>query len=186
MVGLALCQPAAAQELLIDPGAAHLRRDLQQLEQELRTSPESVDQGDVNRVRRALVREGRGVAFTPEQARINRRLDRIQGAVARRQLEEELPAPTESARGDPLPSTYGGGAPLPSMRRVLVMTEHLLDSAEEGLGDGRVHQAASDHATARGILDGAGAADGALVAEIDRLQARMLSLEDRLGTPKQD
>lgn len=179
---LALLQttPARAQDLLIDPGAAHLRRDMRQLQQQLRTSPESV-QGEINRVRRNLIRESRGVYFTPEQARINRGLNQLESEVARQRLEEEPPSPLVPPRGDDLPSSYGDDAPLPSMRRELTLTGRLLDRAEEGLAEGRVSQAASDLATARSFLGSTVAEDNPLAAEVGQLQARMQNLERRLA-----
>ncbi|MEK0082222.1 hypothetical protein [Benzoatithermus flavus] len=165
----------AQQDDLLDPGAAQLQRELRSL-QNRGPSPGSGMQLD--RARRELLRQGGGVYFTPEQARINRELGRL-----RRDLEQRAPPPAQKPPALPdegLPRSYGRNQDdaLPSTTRQGLFTAgRLVDRAEAAFRAGRVQQARSDLAAARGFLgDGAGG-DAALA----RLRARIDGLETRLA-----
>jgi hypothetical protein len=180
-----LAGEAAAQgrSSLTDPGTAHLRRDLRSRGNRAGSGSPGADV-DLQRARRELLRQGRGVYFTPEQARIDRELNRLRrGQVPPGQ---KLPPELEEPPNEPLPRSYGEDGPLPSMRRGLVTATRLLDRAEAALTAGRPVQARSDLASARGFLDGV-PADAADTAE-DRaaLRGRMDGLEARLATAEAD
>jgi hypothetical protein len=180
-----LAGEAAAQgrSSLTDPGTAHLRRDLRSLGNRAGSGSPGADV-DLQRARRELLRQGRGVYFTPEQARIERDLDRLRRAQPL--PGQKLPPAPAQPQNEPLPRSYGEDGPLPSMRRGLVTATRLLDRAEAALTAGRPVQARSDLASARGFLDGV-PADAADTAE-DRaaLRGRMDGLEARLATAEAD
>jgi hypothetical protein len=164
--------PAAAQQRsLIDPGDAHLRRELRSLENRSGASPGGA-QLQLDRAQRELLRQGRGVRFTPEQGRAARQLDRLEAEQRDRRLapaREPVPVPpTENE----LPSSVDAHGPLPSMRGGLATAGMLADRAEAALAAGRTRQARSDLATARGFLDG-GEGLGDLEARIEDLEARI-------------
>jgi hypothetical protein len=166
---------ALAQDSLIDPEAAHLRRSLRDLE----NRPAAGADLELQRARRDLIRAGRGVYFTPEQGRIDRALDQL--SRERRRVEPPPPPTTLQPRGDPLPSSYGEDAPLPSMRRELATLGRLLSRAEEGLSAGRLRQVRSDLAAARGMLAGLAPDDADPPGTLARLQAQAAAIETRLA-----
>lgn len=174
LLAVLLAGPGAAQpqRSLIDPGTARLQRDLRSLQNR---SPSLGRDLDLSRARRDLLREGRGGYFTPDQARINRELERLRRAPRR-------PAPPDAGptvlMEEELPRSYGEVDGLPSTTsQGLLTAERLVGRAEAALRDGRAGQARSDLATARGFLAGrAGddaAARAALTARIDRLEATL-------------
>jgi hypothetical protein len=142
--------PASAQARdLTDPGAAQLRRELRSLDNRIDTRPRGGGL-QLDRARRELIRQGRGVAFTPEQARIDRELDRLEGEL-RRSEEEPRPEPTSPPRSE-LPRSYDAPTTSPGGSNNLVTATRLLNRAERALAAGRVVQAQSDLAAARGFL----------------------------------
>lgn len=176
LASLGLGGAALAQNSLIDPDTAHLRRSLRSLENRPATGTDL----ELQRTRRDLIRAGRGVYFTPEQGRIDRALDRL--SRERRRIEPPAPPTTLEPRGDRLPSSYAEDAPLPSMRRELATLGRLLSRAEEGLSAGRVRQARSDLAAAQGMLAGLAPDDADPPGMLARLQAQAAAIETRLAS----
>ena len=187
-------QPAGAQQRsLIDPGDARLRRELRSLENRLETSPRGAGL-QLDRARRDLIREGRGVDFTPEEARIDRGLDRVRRELQQRERpdlrEPRLPAPGGERRlprsyaGEPpdggLPLSYSEGASsiAPGGSNNLVTVARLLNRADTALGAGRAAQAQSDLAAARGFLSQV-EPDGPMAERRAQLQSRLADLEQR-------
>ena len=176
----AMLGDAAAQgrSSLTDPGTAHLRRDLRSLGNRAGSGSPGGDV-DLQRTRRELLRQGRGVYFTPEQARIDRELNRLRRGQAL--PGQKLPPELEVLPNEPLPNSYGNDGPLPSMRRGLGTATRLLDRAEAALAAGRPTQAQSDLASARGFLGGVPADATGLTAERAALQDRMDGIVARLA-----
>lgn len=148
-----LAEPAAAQQRsLIRPGDAQLRRELRSLEgQAARAAPGTDLQ--LQRSRRELVARSRGVALSPEAARIDRGLDQVGRDLQRRRLQA-APSPTGPVvTTTPLPASFREGNPLPSFDPALTLGR-LLGRAEQATSLGRPAQARSDLATARALLAG--------------------------------
>jgi hypothetical protein len=190
------CRPAGAQERsLIDPGEARLRRELRSLENRLETSPRGADV-QLDRARRDLIRQSRGVDFSPDEARLDRSLDRLGRELRRR--ERVAPRPTrpdlrggdgggdlprsyaDQPRGDGLPRSYGDEGPstAPGGSNNLVAVAQLLNRAESALDAGRAAQARSDLAAARGFL-GEVRPEPPVAERRAKLQGRLESLEQR-------
>ena len=145
------CRPAGAQERsLIDPGEARLRRELRSLENRLETSPRGADV-QLDRARRDLIRQSRGVDFSPDEARIDRSLDRLGRELRRRERAAPRPARpdlprggggdgdlprsyADEPRGDGLPRSFAneGRSVAPSGSNNLVAAARLLNRAELG------------------------------------------------------
>jgi hypothetical protein len=188
------CGPAGAQERsLLDPGEARLRRELRSLENRLETSPRGAGL-QLDRARRDLIRQSRGVDFSPDEARIDRSLDRLGRELRRReraaprQTRPDLPRAgddlprsyADQPRGDGLPRSYGDEGPstAPGGSNNLVAVAQLLNRAESALDGGRTAQARSDLAAARGFL-GEVLPESPVAERRATLQARLESLEQR-------
>jgi hypothetical protein len=169
--------PVAAQQpgSILDPGAAHLRRELRSLENR---GPSLGRDLDLSRARRDLLRQGQGGYFTPEQALIGRELER-QRREGRRSVPHGPKGPTVPFEEE-LPRSYGEDLGLPSsVGRGLSTAGRLVDRAEAALRDGRPGQARSDLSTARTFLPTG--SSGADAQEFARLKARIDGLETRLA-----
>lgn len=169
---------SAQQRSLIDPDTAQLRRELRSIEGRLESSPQGA-RIQLNRTRRALIREGRGVSFTPEQGRIARDLDRLGREL--RQVEREprrevREVPTENT----LPRSYDDPPRASGGSNNLVTVARLLTRAEAALERGRTVQAQSDLSAARGFLGGVRPEPPAAKRRAD-LERRLQDLEERVA-----
>jgi hypothetical protein len=181
---LALTVPAAAQPLgapdqpLITPEDAHQLRELRSIERRSVTDPAGAAR-DAGAASRRVVRDAKGVDFTPEQARVYRQLHRLRAV----EPGPEGAAASPREVGDPLPSSYDDrGAPLPSMRDPLRTAGLLLDRAEGNIADGRVASARSDLSLAESelaIIEGSGAA-GDRAEAMATAKGRLAALRQRL------
>jgi hypothetical protein len=191
------CRPAGAQERsLIDPGEARLRRELRSLENRIETSPRGADV-QLDRARRDLIRQSRGVDSSPDEARIGRSLDRLGRELRRReraaprQTRPDLPrggddlprSYADEPRSDGLPRSYAdeGSSIAPGGSNNLVAVVRLLNRAESALDGGRAAQARSDLSAARGFL-GEVRPEAPVAERRAALQGRLESLEQRAAT----
>lgn len=157
---------------------AYLQRQLRTLDRST-TSPGSADIL-LRRTQRDLVSQGRGVYLTPEQARVQRDLDRIGRDLQRGQIDAATGQPPAQPRGERLPGTIDDDAALPSFGGTVTLGR-LVGRAETAMAEGRPGQARSDIATARslvGAVDPSSPEDGRALLD---LQARMSSIEQRLA-----
>jgi hypothetical protein len=169
--------PAAAQERsLIDPGEAQLQRQVRSLENRASGGPGAELQ--LRRARQDLIRESRGVFFTPEEARIDRDLRRIGRDLRRRPTTAAEPPPelTESE----LPKSYEAEPPRSGRHGSVVTVTRLLNRAENALEANRPGQARSDLSTARGFLDDLDPKAPATRDAYAKLQARLEGLRKRI------
>jgi hypothetical protein len=121
------------------------------------------------------------VAFTPEQARLNRSLDQV-GRQLRQERTSRVGVPARPATTEePLPSSYGTDQPLPSFNRSATVGR-LVGRAETAIVEGRPDQARSDLATARSLLVGVDPTDPDGGTQLASIQARMTAIEARLGS----
>jgi hypothetical protein len=188
------CRPAGAQERsLLDPGEARLRRELRSLDNRIETSPRGAGL-QLDRARRDLIRQSRGVEFSPDEARIDRSLDRLgrelrrRERVAPRQARPDLPRAgddlprsyADEPQGDGLPRSYADEGPstAPGGSNNLVAAAQLLNRAESALDGGRAAQARSDLAAARGFL-GEVRPEPPVAGRRAALQGRLENLERR-------
>lgn len=176
---LLLPQPIGAQtreRLLIDPDAAHARRDVRRIERQLLADPEAVP-GDLGRVRNDIRRQRLGAGLDSGPLQLERRLDAAEREAARRRLDRPQPEAPGQPRENELPSSYGdAAAPLPSMNRTLSTIGGLLDRAEEAMAAGRGAQATSDLSTAKALLAGLEPADDVPAESLASLERRLTSL----------
>jgi hypothetical protein len=176
-------QPAAQQRSLTGSGSlagdAYLERQLRSLEHRDAGSTGGDASLQLQRARRDLVRQSRGVAFTPEQARINRGLDRVGRNLQRQNLDATAVQPLARPRGDLLPSTVGEDQPLPSFGGTVTLGR-LVNRAEAALANGRPGQARSDLATARSLMGSVDTTSPENSRALDGLQARMADIEVKL------
>lgn len=173
---LATGTASAQQRSLIDPDTAQLRRELRSIEGRLERSPRGA-RLQLDRARRELIREGRGVSFTPEQGRIARDLDRL-GRELRRVEREPSREPREVPTGNNLPRSYDDPPRSSGGSNNLVTVARLLTRAETALERGRTVQAQSDLAAARGFLGGVRAEPPAATRRAE-LERRLQDLEER-------
>jgi hypothetical protein len=167
---------SAQQRSLIDPDTAQLRRELRSIEGRLESSPRSA-RIQLNRARRALIREGRGVSFTPEQGRIARDLDRL-GRELRQVEREPRREPRDRPIENNLPRSYDDPPTASGGSNNLVTVTRLLIRAEAALEQGRTVQAQSDLAAARGFLGGVRPEPPAATRRAE-LERRLQDLEER-------
>jgi hypothetical protein len=157
---------------------AYLQRQLRTLERGA-TSPESAEIL-LQRTQRDFTSRSRGVYLTPEQARAQRDLDRIErdlrGAPGR-VATTPLPA---RPRGERLPGTIDDVGALPSMGGTVTLGR-LVGRAESALADGRPQQARSDLAAARSLIGGASAGSPEEAAALTEIEARMDAVERTLA-----
>jgi hypothetical protein len=182
-VALLLAGAAVAQQRSLTgsgglAGDAYLQRQLRSLER--RDGSVGGASLQLQRARRDLVRQSGGVAFTPEQARINRGLDRVGRELQRRDLDASAAQPLARPRGDPLPSTIGEDQPLPSFGGTVTLGR-LVNRAEAALANGRPVQARSDLAAARSLVGSVDATSPETSRDLDALQARMAAVEAQLS-----
>ncbi len=174
--------PSAAQQSgSIKPNDAYMWRQLRSLEGQMRTSPDSAAL-QLQRTRRELLQQSHGGAFTPEQLRINRDLDRIGRELQQERTRAGNVPSRPDTRSEPLPSSYATHQPLPSFHRAATVGR-LLDRAETALAQGGRAQAQSDLSTARDLMAGVTAADVGGDKELAALQARMGTVQARLAAP---
>jgi hypothetical protein len=180
----AVTAPAALAQapLPIDPQAGRYRRELREIERRAVTDPGAAAR-QAAATRRRLVGESGGVAFTPERARIDRELGRLESAPP---APDRPPAPPAADGGPELPSSFSDDSEtLPSLTREIRLVTRLLDRAARGLEAGDAPSVGSDLATARASL--AGLRPAAPAAEIEPLATRLEGLEQRLaGLPPGD
>lgn len=157
---------------------AYLQRQLRSLERG-GTSPES-DAILLRRTQRDLNTQSRGVYLSPNQARIQRDLDRVGRDLRREQLDAATAQSPARPRGERLPGSIDDAAVLPSFGGTVTLGR-LVGRAESAIAEGRRVQARSDLATARSLVaavDPSSPEDG---RELIDLQARMTDLERLLA-----
>ncbi|MDX6751602.1 hypothetical protein SH611_17490 [Geminicoccaceae bacterium 1502E] len=138
---------AGAQDPL-DPRESQVRRQIRSLENRAVTDPVGAGFA-ADAVRRELLRGSGGGDFTPEQRRLERRLERV-----RRPLPPPAAGQEHAPSGEKLPFSAGAGqAPLPASSEPLAIVRRLLARAADGVEAGRMAQARSDLAAAAGELD---------------------------------
>lgn len=175
-----LAGPGAAQQQGLTANDAYMQRQLRSLEGSVRSSPDSAAL-QLQRARRDLIQQSRGLAFTPEQARLNRSLDQV-GRQLRQERTSVVGVPPRPATTEvSLPSSYGTDQPLPSFNRSATLGR-LVGRAETAVVEGRPAQARSDLATARSLMMGVEPTDSDGGTELTSIQARMIALEARLGS----
>jgi hypothetical protein len=164
------------------PGAAgsdaYLQRQLRSLEAG-GTSLESMNI-QLRRAQRDLITQSRGVAFTPEQARIDRGLDRVGRELHRQQINALTAQQPALPRGERLPGSIDDRAPLPSFGGTPTLGR-LVGRAETALTEGRRDQARSDVATARSLVDAVDSSSAEARRALTDLEARMTAIEAQLG-----
>jgi hypothetical protein len=165
---------SAQQPSLINPSDAQMRRELRSLEGQVGSSALGTDL-QLQRARRDLVSRSRGVALTPEAARIDRGLDQVGRDLQRQDLDAAQPTAPSPPRAEPLPTSYREGVPLPSIDAATTVGR-LLGRAEQAIGEGRAAQARSDLATAHSLMTGLDASAPVAAA----LQTRITAVEARL------
>ena len=89
--------------------------------------------------------------LTPEQARIQRDLDRVGRDLQREQVDAATAQPPARPRGERLPGTIDDAAALPSFGGTVTLGR-LVGRAESAMAEGRPVQARSDIATARSLV----------------------------------
>ncbi len=156
---------------------AYLQRQLRTLERG-GTSPESAAIL-LRRTQRDLNTQSRGVYLSPNQARIQRDLDRVGRDLRREQLDAATAQPPVRPRGERLPGSIDDEAVLPSFGGTVTLGR-LVGRAESAMAEGRRGQARSDLATARSLVaavDPTSPEDGRALAD---LQSRITDLEWQL------
>jgi hypothetical protein len=188
LVSLALVMPAlsaAAQQGSLTGGRpapagsdAYLQRQLRTIER-ARSSPESAEIL-LRRTQRDLTGQSRGVFLTPEQARVQRDLDRIGRDLDRQgRAADTAPAPARP-RGERLPGTIADEGALPSFGGTVTLGR-LVGRAEGAIADGRTTQARSDIATARSLVGGVQPGSPDESRALAELEARMTAVERLLA-----
>ena len=158
---------------------AYLQRQLRTLERG-GTSPNSAGIL-LRRTQRDLISQGRGVYLTPEQARIQRDLDRVGRDLQRERLSTATAQPPAQPRGERLPGTIDDAAALPSFGGTITL-RRLVGRAESAMADGRSGQARSDIATARSLVGSVDPSSPEDSRDLHELEARMTTVERRLAS----
>ena len=158
---------------------AYLQRQLRTLERST-TSPSSADIL-LRRTQRDVISQGRGVYLTPEQARVQRDLDRVGRDLQSRRIDAATVQPPTRPRGERLPGTVDDTAALPSFGGTVTLGR-LVGRAETAMAEGRPGQARSDIATARSLVDAADPSSPEDTRALSDLQARMSAVEQRLAS----
>jgi hypothetical protein len=185
MVLVSCAIPAMAQQNSLTGGRpapvgsdAYLQRQLRTIER-ARSSPESAEIL-LRRTRRDLTGQSRGVFLTPEQARVQRDLDRIGRDLDRQgRAVDTAPAPARP-RGERLPGTIEDQGALPSFGGTLTLGR-LVGRAEGAIADGRTIQARSDIATARSLVGSVQPGSPDESRALAELEARMTAVERLLA-----
>jgi hypothetical protein len=157
---------------------AFLQRQIRTLERAA-SSPGSADIL-LPRTQRSLTTQSRGVFLTPEQARLQRDLDRVGRDLQRPRTDAAAAQLPARPRGERLPGTIDDAAALPSFGGTATLTR-LVGRAETALAEGRTRQARSDLATARSLVaavDPGSPEDG---GAIRALQGRIAAVERQLA-----
>jgi hypothetical protein len=158
---------------------AYLQRQLRTLERS-GASPGSAEIL-LRRAQRDVISQGRGLYLTPEQARIQRDLDRVGRDLARPQRDARTSQPPALPRGERLPGTIDDDAVLPSFGGTVTLGR-LVGRAESAMAEGRPGQARSDIATARSLVDAVDPSSQQDSRALQDLQARMSAVEQRLAS----
>ena len=163
----------------IDPAVSRYERALRRVEGRAGIDPAGAAR-EAGRLRRQLTTESGGVSFTPDRARVDRRLGDLQAVAPAAGEQPDRVAADELNRNDPLPSSYAEEpGELPSVQREMRLVGRLLDRAADGLGAGDATQASSDLAAAESGLAGLGGV--APKAELKPMRARMDEMRKRLA-----
>lgn len=157
---------------------AYLQRQLRTLERSA-SSPSSADIL-LRRAQRDIITQGRGIFLTPEQARIQRDLDRVGRDLQRQRLDAVTTQPPTRPRGERLPGTIADDAALPSFGGTLTLGR-LVGRAESAMAEGRPGQARSDLATARSLVGAVDPSSPDDTRALTDLQARMTVVEQWLA-----
>ncbi|MFL5333456.1 MAG: hypothetical protein ACJ8H8_09820 [Geminicoccaceae bacterium] len=158
---------------------AYLQRQLRSLESHDASSPEAAGM-QLRRARRDLVVQSRGMAFTAEQARINRGLDRVGRELEQQQLDAATAQAPAKPRGERLPGTIAQDPVLPSFGGTTTLGR-LVGRAEAALAAGQSAQARSDLATARSLVGSVDTTSPAEKQALSALQGRMAAIDTRLA-----
>ena len=183
---LCLATPALAQQRPgltgYQPGGAasdaYLQRQVRQLDADRLTGTGSSLQ--LRQTQRDLITRSRGVALTPEQARIQRELDRIGRDLQWQETTDHPVQAPATPRGDRLPSTIDDTGGLLSFGGAMTVSR-LLGRAQNAMAEGRTGQARSDLATARTLAQDLSPASDAERATAAGLQSRLADLTRKLG-----
>lgn len=155
----------------------YLQRQIRALDADQRAG--TVSSSQLQRTQRELISRSRGVALTPEQARIQRDLDRI-GSNLTAKPAAGVPPTLPLPPGARLPGSIDDDGGLPSFRGATTVGR-LLDRAQDAIAGGRVGQARSDLATAQALAQDLDPTTQAEQAELSDLQGRMADVRRRLG-----
>lgn len=159
-------------------GDAVLQRQLRSLEQGGAASPDAAAM-QLRGAQRSLLQQGRGTAFTPEQARISRGLDRVGRGLRQQELDAATAQPPARPRGERLPGTIAQEPLLPSFGGTTTLGR-LVGRAEAALAAGRPAQARSDLATARSLMGGVDTTRPGDKEALAALQDRMSAIDTQL------
>jgi hypothetical protein len=180
--GMLVTSPAAARDWsLTNSGDAHLWREQRSLEGRV----DGASSGAVlqlERAQRDLIRQSRSVRLTPERARVDRGLDRVERELRPGQFMDSgrpsaLPRVTSPTKG------LRDGRPLPSMGDDALIGR-LVGRARAAMAAGRTAQARSDLATARSLMTGVGPAEADVDPDRVLLQARLAKLAALVDRPR--
>jgi hypothetical protein len=184
VVGLLLAllnMPATAQQGSLTGGRpaplgsdTYLQRQLRTIER-ARSSAGSAEIL-VRRTQRDLTSQSRGVYLTPEQARVQRDLDRVGRDLDRERREAGTAQAPARPRGERLPGTIDDMAALPSFGGTVTLGR-LVGRAESAIAAGRTSQARSDIATARSLVGSVNPGSPAESQTLSELEARMTAVE---------
>ena len=164
-------------------GDAVLQRQLRSLEQGGAGSPDAAAM-QLRGARRSLLQQSRGTAFTPEQARISRGLDRVGRDLRQQELDAATAQAPARPLGERLPGTIAQEPLLPSFGGTATLGR-LVGRAEAALAAGRPAQARSDLAAARGLVGGVDTTRPGDKEALAALQDRMSTIGTRLdGTDR--
>lgn len=163
----------------IDPAVSRYERAVRRIEGRAGADPTGAAR-EAGRFRRQLTTESGGVSFTPDRARLDRRLGELQ-AQAPAAGDQPVRVPADGVdRNEPLPSSYATEEDeLPSLRREMGLASRLLDRAAAGVGARDGAQATSDLSTAESSL--AGLEGVAPEAELKPLRDRASDLREKIA-----
>lgn len=164
----------------IDPAVSRYERAVRRIEGRAGADPTGAAR-EAGRFRRQLTTENGGVNFTPDRARLDRRLGELQAQAAPAAGDQPVRVPADGVdRNEPLPSSYATEeGELPSFRREMGLASRLLDRAAAGVGARDGTQATSDLSTAESSL--AGLEGVAPEAELKPLRDRASDLRKKIG-----
>lgn len=160
-------------------GDAYLQRQLRSLEGRDSSSPDAAAM-QLRRARRDLVQQSRGTAFTGEQARINRGLDRVGRELQQQELDSSTVQAPAQPRGERLPGTIAQEPLLPSFGGTTTLGR-LVGRAEAAIAAGQPAQARSDLATARSLVGSVDTTSPGEKQALAALQNRMAAIDGKLA-----